>query len=148
MPDEVREAQLRVDALGTAAQAAHHDAQAALEEAREAHAKEHEELITQLATLTATDEPGGGAGKAVPEPGVGVEGTVHTAVVGGQPFTINVQTRSLSAFSGKSIGGARDHSSRHVSERAPRRHRHSFSHHPALYLLFLSTGPNWVWTSD
>ena len=64
--DEVREAQLRVDALVAAAQAAHHDAaaaeqraQAALEEAREAHAKEREELIAQLATLTVKDEPGG-----------------------------------------------------------------------------------------
>ena len=67
--DEVREAQLRVDALVAAAQAAHHDAaaaeqraqaaaQAALEEAREAHAKEREELMTQLATLTVKDEPG------------------------------------------------------------------------------------------
>ena len=23
-----------------------------------------------------------------------------------------------------------------------------FSHHPALYFLFLTTGPNWAWTSD
>ena len=66
------------DALGAAAQAAHHDAaaaeqrvqaaleeaQATLEEAREAHAKEREELIAQLATFTVKDEPGGGAGEA------------------------------------------------------------------------------------
>ena len=97
--DAVREAQLTVEALSTAVQAAYRDAAAAGETAlaelkavREAHAKELEALAARLAADAVKDEPG--TEHVLPSPADGAEGEVHMAsTAGGQPIIVNVQTQ-------------------------------------------------------